>query len=165
MSPICRPSRVTFFASFLHPFFKCMLEHILHRCWSQLGVQNRANLGPCWPLLSIFSGVHLEMSPSAPYPIIYNTKWSSGHPKSRPKSIKNWSKRCSRSIRKLIAKIVAIGIDFVTIFGPFWLPTWGPRGVQRITSEIDPSAPYPIIYHTKWPSGKIEIQQYSNIAI
>ena len=106
------PCRMTFFASFLHPFFKCMLEHILHRCWSQLGVQNRANLGPCWPLLSIFSGVHLEISPSAPYPIIYNTKWPSGHAKSGAKSIKNRSKRASKSIRTVIEKIVEMGIDF-----------------------------------------------------
>ena len=106
------PSRMTFFASVLHPFVKCMLEHILHRFWSPLGVQNRSNLGPCWPLLSIFSGVHLEISPSAPYPIIYNTKWSSGHAKSGAKSIKNRSKRASKSIRTVIEKIVEMGIDF-----------------------------------------------------
>ena len=146
---------MTFFVSFLHPFVECILEPILHRFWGPLGAQNGSNLGPCWPLLSMLSGVHLEISPSAPYPIIYNTKWPSGHPKSRPKSVKNGSKRCSRSIRKLIEKSVAIGIDFWTIFGPFWPPTWGPRGVQRIRFEIDPSAPYPIIYNTKWPSGNI----------
>ena len=156
---------MTFFASVLHPFVKCMLEHILHRFWSPLGVQNRSNLGPCWPLLSIFSGVHLEISPSAPYPIIYNTKWPSGHPKSRPKSIKNRSKRCSRSIRKLIAKIVATGIDFLSILVHFGPQLGGARGVQRIRSEIDPSAPYPIIYNTKWPSGHVTIKQYSKIAI
>ena len=66
----------------------------------------------CWQLLSIFSGVHLEISPSAPYPIIYNTKWPSGHAKSGAKSIKNRSKRASKSIRTVIEKIVEMGIDF-----------------------------------------------------
>jgi len=113
----------------------------------------------------MLSGVHLEIGASAPYPIIYNTKWPSGHPKSGPKSIKNRSKRAAKSIRKVIEKHVEFGIDFLTIFGPFWPPTWGAPGVQRIRSEIDPSAPYPIIYNTKWPSGNIAIQQYSNIAI
>ena len=88
-----------------------------------------------WPLtalLPILSSVHVEIGPSAPYPIIYNTKWPSGHPKSGPKSIKNRAKRASKSISKVIEKHVEIGIDFLTIFGPFWPPTWGAPGVQRI---------------------------------
>ena len=28
----------------------------------------------------------------------------------------------------MIEKIVEIGIDFLTIFGPFWPPTWGAPG-------------------------------------
>ena len=106
--------------------------HLGTHCASILGptwVQKGANLGSCWQLLLIFSGVHLEISPSAPYPIIYNTKWLSGHAKSGAKSIKNRSKRASKSIRTVIEKIVEMGIDFSTIFGSFWPPTWEPRSV------------------------------------
>ena len=43
---------------------------------------------------------HLKIGPSAPNPIIYNTKWHSGHPKSAPKSNKNPSKIDSESDQK-----------------------------------------------------------------
>ena len=42
----------------------------------------------------------LKIGSSAPNPIIYNTKWHSGHPKSAPKSIKNPSKIDSESDQK-----------------------------------------------------------------
>ena len=61
----------------------------------------------------------------------------------------------------MIERIVAIGIDFLTILGPFWPPTWGapggPTNQVFVHLEIDPSAPYSIIYNTKWPSGNIAI--------
>ena len=124
--------RMTYLASFLVLFVKCILEPICHRFWSQLGAHVGSILGPCWALLPILSSVHVEIGPSAPYPIIYNTRWPSGHPKSGPKSIKNRPKRASKSISKVIEKHVEFGIDFFTIFGPFWPPTWGGPGVERI---------------------------------
>ena len=42
----------------------------------------------------------LKIGSSAPNPIIYNTKWHSGHPKSAPKSIQNPSKIDSESDQK-----------------------------------------------------------------
>ena len=108
----------------------------------------------------MLSGVHLEIGASAPYPIIYNTKWPSGHPKSGPKSIKNRSKRASKSIRKVIEKSVEIGIDFLTIFGPFWPPTWraparfGPQlGGARGSNEAAPGVQRIRFVGSSWPPG------------
>ena len=119
---------MTFFASFLDIFVECILEPTFHGFWSQLGAHVVSILGPCWALLPMLSSGPVEIGPSAPYPMIYNTKWPSGHPKSGPKSIKNRSKRAAKSIRKVIEKHVEFGIDFLTIFCPFWLPTWGGAG-------------------------------------
>ena len=123
---------MTFFHAFFAPLVECILEPILQRFWGQLGAHVGSILGPCWALLPILSSAHVEIGPSAPYPNIYNTLLPSGHPKSGPKSIKNRPKRASKSICKVIGKHVVFGIDFFTIFDPFWAPTWGAPGVQRI---------------------------------
>ena len=49
-----------------------------------------------------------------------------------PKTDQIGPKRVPKSIKKVIEKIIEFGIDFLTIFGQFWLPTWGAQGVQRI---------------------------------
>ena len=49
-----------------------------------------------------------------------------------PKSDQIGPKRAPKSIKKVIEKLVEFGIDFLTIFCRFWLPTWGAQGVQRI---------------------------------
>ena len=49
-----------------------------------------------------------------------------------PKSDQIGPKRVPKSIKKVIEKLVEFGIDFLTIVGPFWLPTSGAQGVQRI---------------------------------
>ena len=49
-----------------------------------------------------------------------------------PKSDQIGPKRVPKSIKKVIEKHVEFGIDFLTIFNQFWLPTWGAQGVQRI---------------------------------
>ena len=45
-----------------------------------------------------------------------------------PKSDQIGPKRVPKSIKKMIEKHVQFGIDFLTIFGRFWLPTWGVPG-------------------------------------
>ena len=45
-----------------------------------------------------------------------------------PKSDQIGPKRVPKSIKKAIEKHVEFGIDFSTIFGQFWLPTWGAQG-------------------------------------
>ena len=49
-----------------------------------------------------------------------------------PKTDQIGPKRVPKSIKKVIEKLVEFGIDFLTIFGQFWLPTWGAQRVQRI---------------------------------
>ena len=49
-----------------------------------------------------------------------------------PKSDQIGPKRAPMSIQKVIEKLVEFGIDFLTMFNQFWLPTWGAQGVQRI---------------------------------
>ena len=134
---------MTFFVAFFALLVECILEPILHRFWGQLGAHVGSILGPCWALLPILSSAHVEIGPSAPYPNIYNTLLPSGHLKSGPKSIKNRSKRASKSISKAIEKHVEFGIDFFTIFGEFWLPTWGAQGVQRIRVSGSSRLPEP----------------------
>ena len=60
-----------------------------------------------------------------------------------PKSAHICPKRVPRSIKKVIEKLVEFGIDFLTIFGPFWLPTWGAQGVQRIRVSGSSRLPEP----------------------
>ena len=43
----------------------------------------------------------------------------------------------------MIEKFVEFGIDFLTIFGQFWLPTWGAQGVQRIRVSGSSRLPEP----------------------
>ena len=45
-----------------------------------------------------------------------------------PKTDQIGPKRVPKSIKKVIEKHVEFGIDFLTIFGQFWLPIWGARG-------------------------------------
>ena len=45
-----------------------------------------------------------------------------------PKSDQIGPKRAPKSIKKVIEKLVEFGIDFLTICGQFWLPTWGAQG-------------------------------------
>ena len=69
-----------------------------------------------------------------------------------PKTDKIHPKRVPKSIKKVIEKLVAFGIDFLTIFGQFWLPTWGAQGVQRIRVSGSSRLPEP-----PWgPNGKID---------
>ena len=69
-----------------------------------------------------------------------------------PKSDQIGPKRVPKSIKKVIEKLVGFGIDFLTIFGQFWLPTWGAHGVQRIkvsgSSRLVKSAPGATLGHT-----------------
>ena len=60
-----------------------------------------------------------------------------------PKSDQIGPKRVPRSIKKVIEKLVEFGIDFLTIFGQFWLPTWGAQGVQRIRVSGSSRLPEP----------------------
>ena len=60
-----------------------------------------------------------------------------------PKSYQIGPKRVPKSIKKVIEKIVEFGIDFLTIFGQFWLPTWGAQGVQRIRVSGSSRLPEP----------------------
>ena len=46
-------------------------------------------------------------------------------------------------IRKVLEKHVESGIDFLTIFCQFWLPTWGAQGVQRIRVSGSSRLPEP----------------------
>ena len=49
-----------------------------------------------------------------------------------PKTDQIGPKRDPKSIKKVFEKHVEFGIDFLTIFDQFRLPTWGAQGVQRI---------------------------------
>ena len=60
-----------------------------------------------------------------------------------PKSDQIGPKRVPKSIKKVIEKHVEFGIDFLTIFGQFWLPTWGAQGVQRIRVSGSSRLPEP----------------------
>ena len=60
-----------------------------------------------------------------------------------PKTDQIGPKRVPKSIKKVIEKHVEFGIDFLTIFGQFWLPTWGAQGVQRIRVSGSSRLPEP----------------------
>ena len=60
-----------------------------------------------------------------------------------PKSDQIGPKRVPKSIKKVIEKHVEFGIDFLTIFEQFWLPTWGAQGVQRIKVSGSSRLPEP----------------------
>ena len=60
-----------------------------------------------------------------------------------PKSDQIGPKRVPKSIKKVIEKLVAFGIAFLSIFGQFWLPTWGAQGVQRIRVSGSSRLPEP----------------------
>ena len=61
-----------------------------------------------------------------------------------PKSDQIGPKRVPKSIKKVIEKLVEFGIDFLTIFNQFWLPTWGAQGVQRIMVSASNRLPGPL---------------------
>ena len=60
-----------------------------------------------------------------------------------PKTDQIGPKRVPKSIKKVIEKHVEFGIDFLTIFERFWLPTWGAQGVQRIRVSGSSRLPEP----------------------
>ena len=60
-----------------------------------------------------------------------------------PKTDQIGPKRVPKSIKKVIEKHVEFGIDFLTMFGQFWLPTWRARGVQRIRVSASSRLPEP----------------------
>ena len=60
-----------------------------------------------------------------------------------PKTDQIGPKRVPKSIKKVIEKHVEFGIDFLTIFEQFWLPTWGAQGVQRIRVSGSSRLPEP----------------------
>ena len=60
-----------------------------------------------------------------------------------PKSDQIGPKRVPKSIKKVIEKLVEFGIDFLSIFGPFWPSTWGAQGVQRIMGSGSSRLPEP----------------------
>ena len=68
-----------------------------------------------------------------------------------PKSDQIGPKRVPKSIKKMIEKHVEFGIDFLTIFGQFWLPTWGAQGVQRIRVPGSSRLPEPL-----WAPSKLD---------
>ena len=60
-----------------------------------------------------------------------------------PKSDQIGPKRVPKSIKKVIENHVQVGIDFLTIFNQFWLPTWGAQGVQRMRVSGSSRLPEP----------------------
>ena len=61
-----------------------------------------------------------------------------------PKTNQIDPQRVPKSIKQVIEKHVEFGIEFLTIFGQFWLPTWGAQGVQRIRVSESSRLPEPL---------------------
>ena len=72
-----------------------------------------------------------------------------------PKTDQIGPKRVPKSIKKVIEKHVEFGIDFLTIFNQFWLPTWGAQGGPTKQGFGVKSAPGATL-GPKWHPGPIQ---------
>ena len=81
-----------------------------------------------------------------------------------PKSDQIGPKRAPKSIKKVIEKHVEFGIDFLTIFGQFWLPTWGGREAGGPTNQGFGVKSVPgATLGLKWPPGPIQARFFVDL--